>query len=251
MTTDINPRAVIGGNNPPEPTQFDKVVKEVEALYGEASLWLDGAQVDSQELADGIGKLLNLLRATEKATDWARKVDKEPHDKAAKAVDAQYRPLLDKLKLASDACKKALAPWLEKVEAEKRAAAEKARQEAEEKARKAQEALRAADAANLEARAQAEELVKAAKVAEKAASRAENDTARASGGTGRAVSLRTVYTANVTDYTAAARHFWKSAPDEMRAFVQKLADDTVRSAGKGAASLSIPGVEIIEEKRAV
>jgi chromosome segregation ATPase len=251
MTEDVNPRAVMGANNPPEPTPFDVAKEEVDGLYGEAALWLDGAKVEDQKTADAIAKLLNMLRAAEKSADSARKVEKEPHDKAAKAVDAKFKPLLERVKLASDACKKALAPWLEKLEAEKRAAAEKARQEAEAKARAAQDALRAADAANLAARAEAEELVKQAKKAEAAASRAEKDTANASGGVGRAVSLRTVYRAEVADYTAAARHFWKAAPDEMRAFVQKLAEDTVRSAGSNAPTLAIPGVIVHTEKKAV
>lgn len=250
MNADLNPRAVIGANNPPL-SLFEKAQQETDAIYGEAKNWLDGAKVDSPDLADGIGKLLNMLRATEKSVDWARTEEKRPFDEGAKEVQARYKPLLDRLKLASDGCKSSLAPWLTKLEDEKRAAAEKARKEAEEKAAAAQAALRAADVANLEARAAAEELVKQAKKAESAANRAESDTAKASGGAGRAVSLRTSYHAEVTDYTAAARHFWKACPDEMRQFVQKLADDAVRTAGKGAESITIPGVTIRVEKKAV
>ena len=122
-TEDAQPIAGIGHNGGPLPTAFEKAEAEVSKLYEEASLWLDGAKVDSQELADGIANLLNMLRAAEKSADTARKAEKEPHLEAGRAVDAQYKPVLERAKLAADACKKALAPWLQKVEAEKAAAA--------------------------------------------------------------------------------------------------------------------------------
>lgn len=252
MTVETNPRAVIGGNNPP-PSLYEKAQAETGAIYDEAKLWLDGAAVGSQDDADGIGKLLNLLRATEKSVDAARAEEKRPFDEGAKEVQARYKPLLDNLKRAADACKSALAPWLAKVEAEKRAAAEKTRQEAEAKAREAAEALRASRQAeaDLSAKEEAERAIDQAQKAERIAKKAENDTAKAVGGVGRAVSLRTVYRAEIADLSAATWHFLATCPDEMRAAVQKLADDAVRGAGKAAAGMSIPGVIVHEEKKAV
>ena len=242
-----NPRASIGGNMPPEPTPFEKADAEVSKLYDEAKLWLDGAKVDSQPLADGIANLLNMLRAAEKSADAARKAEKEPHDKAAKAVDAKFKPILEKAKLATDACKKALTPWLAHLEAEKAAKAEAARREAEEKRRAAEEAIRARDAANLEQTASAEALLKEAQKAERAASRAENDTAKAGhGALGRAVSLRTVHTPVMTDPRAAVLHYWTANRDEMVALLQTFAERDVR-AGKR----EIPGFEIRTEQKAV
>mgnify|MGYP006871987512 CR=1 FL=1 len=43
-----NPRAVIGGNAPPEPTPFDLVCENVESVYLEAKNWLDGAAIETQ-----------------------------------------------------------------------------------------------------------------------------------------------------------------------------------------------------------
>ena len=237
--------AGIGHNLPPEPTPFERVEKRIADLYDEAALWLDGAKVETQAHADGIGNLLNLIRATEKEADEARKVEKKPHDDAGKAVQERYKPLLTKAEQATAACKKALAPYLARLEAEKAEAVRIAREEAEAKRLAAIEAMRASDAANLEQRAAAEALVKDAKRAEAAASAAGRDTAKV-GSIGRAVSLRTTYAPVMTSLTEATRHYYVSAPDEFRAFVHGLAERDVR-AGKR----EIPGFTITETKVAV
>lgn len=243
---DPNPRAVIGANNPPADF-FEQCSQKVEDLFGEAKLWLDGKPVDSQAHADDLSNLLNMLRSAEKEAEAARKAEKEPHLEAGRAVDAKYKPLTDRCKLASDGCKKALTPWLEKIEAEKRAAAEKARQEAEEKARAAAEAHRKAqDAADLAAADEAERLIADAKKAERIAGKAEKSHATASGGIGKAVSLRTVAVVKLTDPSAAIKHYWPKDYPEFQALLIRLAERDARAGAR-----SIPGYEITEEKRAV
>jgi hypothetical protein len=242
---DVNPRAVIGGNMPP-PTPYEIAANAINELWEEATLWLDGAKVDSQELADGIANLLNMIRAAEKKADEARKVEKQPHLDASREVDARYKEILDRAKLASDGCKKALAPWLQKLDDEKRAEAERKRREAEEAARIAQEALRTVQGDNLAARAEAEALVNGAKKAERIASKAEKSTATAGNGIGRAVGLKSVWTATLTNDVEALRHYWRTRPDDMRSHVQAMADADIR-AGKR----EIPGFEITEQKVAV
>jgi hypothetical protein len=244
--------ATIGHNNPP-PTPYESVSAEINDLYGEASLWLDGAEVQDQSTADGIAKLLTMLRESVKKADEARKVENKPFDDGKAEVQARYNLLIGDTKaqkgkavLAIDACKKALAPWLSKIDAEKREAAEKARREAEEKQRAAQEAVRAAQATDLAARQEAEALLREAKKAESAAKAAEKDTAKADGGGKRAVSLRSVYTPVLLDATAAARHYWKTHRASMDAFLIQLAEQDVRNGTR-----SIPGFEIKEEKVAV
>lgn len=241
----INPRAVIGGNNPPEPTPFDKAEGEIMGLFDEAKNWLDGTGVNSQDEADGVSKLLDMIRKAKKAADEARVEEKRPHDEAAKEVQEKYKPLLTRCDLASDACKKALSPWLEKLEAEKRARAEAARKEAEEKARAAQEAIRAAELTDLAAREKAEALIQEAKQAETTAKRAENDKAHAKGGV-RAVTLRTTYKPVLKDAREAARHYWTARRAELEAFFLSLAEKDVR-----AGQQDIPGFDIIVEKVAV
>ncbi|WP_376960167.1 hypothetical protein ABNQ39_20910 [Azospirillum sp. A26] len=246
-TDDVNPRAVIGGNMPPAATAFEKAEAEVTKVYDECALWLDGAKVEDQDTADGIANLLNLLRAAEKAADAARKADKEPHLEAGRAVDAMYKPVLDRAKMAADACKKALAPWLAKVEAEKAAAAEAARREADEKRKAAEDAIRARDAANLEQTAAAEALLKDAKKAEAAAKKAEKSGAKAGNGEfGRAVSTRTFHRAEVTNRTDFARYVWANHADEMSEFLAGLAQRLVTNGAR-----ELPGVTVHAETKVV
>lgn len=236
----------IGDNQPPEPTPFEMVSQEIDDLYDEAKNWLDGSGVNSQDEADGIGKLINLLREAEKKAEAERVKEKKPHDDAAKTVQEKYKPILTRASMAVETAKKALAPWLAKVEAENRAKADAARKEAEEKQRIAQEALREAQAsADLESREAAEHLLKQAKRADKEASRAEGAKAHATGG-GRAVGLRTVYTPVLTDAFEAARHYWKVSRPEMEAFLLSLAKQDVH-----AGQREIPGFAINEERVAV
>lgn len=246
MPDDSTETPTIGHNQPPEPTPFELASQEVEKLYGEAKLWLDGEEVDRQEMADEISKLLNMIRAAKKTADTARKDEKKPFDDGAKEVQARYKPLLDKADLAADACKKALAPWLQKLQRESDELAERARQEAAEKARAAQEAIRNTQADNLAEREAAEALVKEAKDAETAANKASKATAKASGGVGRATSLRTTYTPVIIDPVLAASHYWKHAQKEIEELVLSLAKADVRAGVR-----NIPGIEIREEKIAV
>lgn len=240
MNTNI---ATLGHNGPPNPTSYEAATAQINDLYDEAKNWLDGETVSSQAIADNISALLNMIRAAEKEADEARKAEKKPHDDAGKAVQARYKPLLEKAAMASDACKKALAPWLAKLEAEKRAIAEAARREAEEKTKIAREAYQKAQADDLEARENAEALLKEAKAAEQAAARAEKDTAKAAGDGGRAVSLRSVFTPVLTDLNAAVRHYWITHKADFETLVVTLAERDVR-----AGERAIAGFEIKEER---
>ena len=242
-----------GHNNPPALTPYEAVEQKINDLYGEAKLWLDGAQVDNQELADGIGNLMGMLRAAEKEADAARIVEKTPFDEQIAEIQSRYAPLIadtkslkGKTTLAIAACKRALQPWLDKVDAELRESARLAREEAEAKTRAAQEAIRAAAPENLEAREQAEILIRDAKKAEITANIAGRQTAKAGGMNGRAAALRTTWVAGMTDEVAASRHYWAKAREEILRVVQGLADRDVR-AGKR----TIPGFEITEQRTTV
>ncbi len=251
-----NPRAVIGANNPPEPigelTPFQKVEKRILDLYGECKLWLDGAEVTSDGLAEGIATLLNNLREAESDADKARVAEAKPFDDAKAEIQTRYNLLIGNTKsvkgktfLAIEACKKALAPWLVKKEAERIEAARVAREAADKLAKEAEEALRARDGTNLEASAAAEELVTAAKKAEGTASKVEKSTAKVSNAGGRAVSLRTVYTAEVTDETLFSGHLWMNYRADMTGFLYNKAQQLV-DMGKR----EIPGIKVNEDKRA-
>lgn len=244
---------LIGHNNPPvevEPTPFEMSEVEIGDLYAEAKNWLDGEPVTTQVHADGISKLIDDLRKAAKLANERRVIEKQPFDDGAAEVQARYNPLIEdgktrkgKAILAIDIAKKALAPWLQKLEDEKRAQAEVARKAAEDAARKAQEALAAARAVDdLAASEQAETLFQEAQKAEAVAVKAENSKAHATGGT-RAMGLRSVWRAEMADARAAAAHYWTTRRPEVDAFFQGLADAEVR-AGKR----EIPGFNIIEDR---
>lgn len=251
-TFEPNPRAAAGGNNPPDPAleAYEAHKVNCEDLYAEAKNWCDGEPITTQEQADEVGKLLGMLREAATDAEKARKAEVKPLDEAKTAVQARWNELIgDTTKVkgivlkAQDACKAALAPWLRKKEEEQRAAAEAARKEAEEKAAAAAEAFRSAQAADLEAQEQAEELIKAAEQAQKDARKAENAKANSGGGDYRAVGLRSVWTPALTDPAAALKHYAQRRPDELKAFLLKLAQDDVRAGVR-----TIPGF-VVDETR--
>jgi hypothetical protein len=240
--TEQQTAAPIGHNNPPTP--FDESAEEIGSLYEEAKHWLDGVGVQSDADAEGIAKLLDLLRKAEKRADALRKEEKRPHDDAAKAVQDKWKPVLDRASLAADVCKKALTPYLAKKDAEQRAEAEARRREAEEAERAARAAFAATPVTDLAGREQAEMAHELAKDLGKQAARAAKVTATAKGGA-RAVSLRTRHRAEVTDPGAFAKYVWQHHRAALVEFLATLAQRLVD--GK---TRDIPGVTIHEEKSA-
>lgn len=247
LVEEANPRAVVGGNNPPNP--FEAVRIHMDDLLVEAHNWADGTVVETQEQADEASRLIDDLRKAAKAADDLRVEEKRPLDEAIAEIQARYNVYIadpktkspGKVWKAIDALKATVKPFLDKLKAEQEAAAAKARQEAEEAARRAAEAARAAAASDLAAQEQAEELVRAAQRAEADAKRAENAKAQAKGGE-RALGLRTTYRAVMTDRRAALVHYAATQPEALTAFLQGLADADVRRSIR-----TIPGFNVIPE----
>jgi hypothetical protein len=245
LAADAQIIAGIGHNEPPSESPLDGFAAHINDLFAEAKNFLDGEGVNSEGEAEAVSKLLDLIRTAAKDADRARSDEKRPHDEAAKAVQAKWKPLLERADLAVDTCKKALAPWLQAQEAAKKAAAELARQEAEAKVQAAQEALEAAAETDLEAREDAEALVKAARQAEAAATRAEKDRPAALGGA-RATTLRTYYRPELVSPKAALVHYVETQPDAMKAFLLSLAETDVREGKR-----TIPGFIVHADQRVV
>ncbi len=231
----------IGSNNPPP---FDAFSLHIEELIENAKQFLDGEPIASQGQADEIGKLLDMIRTAKKDADKERAAEKKPHDDAAKAVQARWKPLLDRCDIAADTAKKALVPWLEHLEAQQRAEAEKARQEAEAKRQAALEAERAAASANLEAIERVEQARKEADQAERAANRADKAKAHAAGGS-RAIGLRSYWIAELVDPVEALKHYKQTQPELLKAWLLEQAQKDA-NAGKR----TIPGVLVREDRRA-
>lgn len=228
-------------NNPPP---FEAFSLHIEELIESAKQFLDGQPIETQGEADDVGKLLDMIRTAKKDADKERAAEKKPHDDAAKAVQARWKPLLDRCDIAADTAKKALVPWLEHLEAQQRADAEKARQDAEAKRQAALEAERAASAANLEAIERVELARKEAEQAERAANRTDKAKAHATGGS-RAIGLRSYWIAEITDRRELLAHYMRTRADDLQAWLQDQADKDVR-----AGIRHIPGALIKEERRA-
>jgi len=226
-------------NAPPEPFVLFK--EEVDDLLLEARNYLDGEPIANEGQADAVSSLLNRLRRVAKDADEARKVEKKPHDDAGKAVQAKWKPIIDKAELATSTAKQVLAPWLLQIEERQRAEAEAARQEADKLAEEAAAAHRQS-LGNLEAAEEAERLLEAAAEADIEASRAEKQKAHARGGE-RAVGLVDVFTPVLTDSVAALKHYREQQPEALKEWLVEQARHDVR-AGKR----SIPGFEIKHER---
>lgn len=253
VTSGLPPR---DHNNPPvaveevEATPFEMSEVEIGDLYAEAKNFLDGEPITTQEMADAVSKLIDDLRKAGKLADERRTVEAKPFDDGKAEVQARYAPLIadtktvkGKVPLGIEMAKKALAPWLQKQEDEKRAAAQAARKEAEEAERKAQAALAEARASDdLAKREVAEALLQQAKTIEAIATKAEGAKAHATGGS-RAMGLRSVWRAEMVDGRLAAGHYWKTQRAKVDEFFQGLADADVR-AGKR----EIPGFLIAETR---
>lgn len=237
-------------NNPPELTTFEAVKERIDDLLIEARNWCDGAAIESQPQADEVSRLMAEIKKAQVAADEARKAENKPFDEGKAAVQEKYAPLIADTKgrrgvtvIALDALKTTLSAWLRKVEDQQRAAADAARQAAEAAAAKAADAVRAAQPDDLVSREEAEHLVFGAGQAEAEARRAEQAKAHAHGG-GRAVGLRSYWTPRLVDPKAALLHYLATRPDDLKAFLVRLAEQDV-AAGKR----TIPGFEIEEERR--
>jgi hypothetical protein len=242
--------AGIGHNNPPEPmTAFEAVKINITDLYEEASQWLDGTAVETQDQADAINTLKATIKDAIKAAEEQRVKEIEPHKAKTDEIQARYNELIGSNKSitglaikAEQACNAALRPYLLALEAKQAEQARIAREEAAKKQAEAMGAMLQRDAANLSQREDAERLVKAAKEAEEAARKAEGQKAHAKG-EGRATGLRTVHRAVIADHREAAAWVWTDRRSELMMFVQDQADKAVRAGAR-----TIRGFNIIEEK---
>lgn len=230
-----NERISMGGNNPPV---IDSFKAHVDDLREEAGAWLEGKAVESAAEAEGLNTLLDLARKTAKDADTARADEKKPHLDAGKAVDAKWKPVIEAAERIANCCKVALTPWNIAEQKRKEAAAALARAEAEAEAEARRQVAAEAETGSIEAREQADQIEVSAKAADRVAKKAEKEAA----GTSR---LRTSYRPEVTDLSAAIKHYWAADKEAFSGLVLELADRDVR-AGKR----SIPGITIHTEQKA-
>ncbi|MBY8333141.1 hypothetical protein [Qipengyuania pacifica] len=254
----LNPRAQIGGNEPPPEAEikpeWEAVKIHMDDLLTEAANWADGTQIENQEQADKVGKLRQLLQDSAKLADKARVEEKKPLDDKIAEIQDRYNaytaPLKNKkpgsVSKAVQALGNLLTPWLNKLEAEKRAREDAARKEAEEKQAAAlaarQEAKKADDLSKMD---QADDLLAQAEEAASALKSVEREKVQAKGEF-RAIGMRSYWSAalNPGEGGKALVHYAKAQPDRVKAFLQTLADEDVRRGMR-----EIPGFTITEDRK--
>lgn len=234
-----------GDNNPPEPTPLEAARETVSLLDVEAANWFDGTPIENQAQADDVARLIDAARKAKTRFDNDRKAEKKPHDEAAKAVDAAWKPVIADAERVIEIGKAAQTPWLIKVDAEKRALEEATRRVAEEAAAEARRLAEQSDGSLAAAKAR-DAAIEDAKRAEHVAQLAANEKAGAKGaGMARTISLRTTYRAEVTDRRALLNHIAKSHPGDLSVFL----DDWAARAVRGGQH-ELPGVEVWQERSA-
>ncbi len=139
-----NPRAVIGGNNPPSiaavlAEKQASLVAEVEAIAEDANGL--PKKIEDDEKAGDVAKVVKDARALGKRVDEIRKKENEPHSDAIKATNTFFNLLADRLTRIGDALTERLdTRRREVVAAERRRLAEEHEREQVEAKRLAEEA---------------------------------------------------------------------------------------------------------------
>lgn len=215
--------------------------------FGKAAVEWGKTEIDDSNAEDlndfisGAGKLRREL-------DEKRVEEKRPHDEAAKAVQAAYKPLIDAIQKTEKAAKSLLTSYTVRKEEElRRQQEEEMRRAAEAEAAAQAKAAEAEAAGDFVAAAEAEDLV------EKAAKKLDDvqkpvkAQVRSASGAGRTTSMRTFRTAKIISVPMAVAHY-KDHP-KMTDLILELANADIRRAGKDG--VTIPGIEVVEDRRVV
>jgi len=253
--------ATIGDNGGPalEPDApkvgtWDAIKAHLDDLLTEAGNWADGVNVVSQEQADTIGRLRQQLQQAITAADAARVEEKRPLDEQIAAIQDRYNAYIAPLKnkhpgsasKAVAALGNLLTAWLNKLDDERR---ERERAAAKAAAVAAAEALaaraEAKQATDLTAMDRADDMLAEAEALLKQAKGVSSEKVQAQGET-RAIGLRSYWTAEMIEGGGAdaLRHYLKTKPDRVKAFLQSLADEDVRNGLR-----AVPGFTITEIKK--
>lgn len=232
--SDVNERAVIGANGPPD--EFITVASEVADLRAEALLHLDGAAVTSQAQCDALDSLYKTALALESKADAARKEARKEADQVIAQIQAKYNPLLADAERIKKAARAGTVAWKQHLQAVAAKEAERVTNEARIAREAAEaEAKAARDANNLEAIEAAETQLANADDLDKMAKKAAKPIA---------TGLRTYWLGEVEDYGEFLKWFKFNRTDSLKAF---LTEELRKEINAGARQL--PGCAIRSEKR--
>lgn len=209
---DLNPRAVIGANNPPDP--IDVICAEFEAAREEAANWLDGSPVENETQMKAVDALRKQAREWRMALEAGQKSATAPLYDAYKAESARWKPTIEDAQRIEKGLV-ALVDGFKRQLAEQKAEAERAaRAEAARKMREAEEAALKANAADLEAQRAAAEAQREAEEAQRRAAEASKD---------KVTGLRTITRYEITDHRALLNWIAINRRDDLTAFIEDWA----------------------------
>lgn len=207
-----NPRAVIGGNNPPDP--LDAINAAHEAVISEAPNWLDGAPVETEAQMQAVDDLRKAARAWRMDLEAGQKSESAPLHDAWQAALARWKPTINDAQRIEKGLVAAVDGFKRKLAEQKAEAERKARAEAEAARRAAERAARAAAESDLEAQREAARLMVEAAAATAAAKAASTDTVKG---------MRTVTRYEVTDERALLHWIARNDRAAISAFIQEYA----------------------------
>lgn len=116
-----NPRAIIGGNNPP-PDAFTEIKQQIEEMAREAEKLMKAGAAKTKEEADQAADVAQRLSDLWGQFDALRKAEKKPHDDAAKAVQEKYLPTLNTADVFKQLKNTVIAPYLYEIRRQEEAA---------------------------------------------------------------------------------------------------------------------------------
>jgi len=191
---------------------FDALVAEANALIEKCTRLAD-QEITSETagiIRDAIGDEVKLR----KRLDNSKADEKRPHLDANTEIEARYKKVLGNISNAAAALSKRLKAFIEAEEEKRRQEAERIRKAAEEEARKAAEAAAALKAAEPDPFEtfdvkQAEDAAAAAQAQAAEAARIAAERVRITSAEGdfRATSLKSTWSARVTDAAALVAHY--------------------------------------------
>lgn len=243
---DLNPRAVLGANNPPpyDPDKLaDLAARTDDFMAASTKIRQEHNPIQSEEAAKLLTDHVAGLRGLKKQVDDGRIDAKRPHDEAGKAVQAAFNPLIERIDRAITAMLAMSNDWQtrKRVEEQKRRDEEKAKADALRKVADEQ-AKAAAASGDLDAEVKAEQAKKDADEAEKLAAREVKVSVGSATGAGRTISQREVKTIEVTNINLLFVRF-REAP-EVAEVLTKLATAHVRA--KDWDGIDLPGTKTVK-----
>ena len=231
-TTEANPRAVIGANNPPDP--IEQVLAAYDGTIAEATNWADGEPVTDEAGMNAVDAVLKEFKTYRSELAKAGKERTDPLHKAWKAEVAAVKVYTDDADLMQKALVATVAPFKANLAAAKQEAERKAWEETNRLRREAEEAARNANAADLDAQRGLQAAKEAALEAEKAAKATAKEKPKG---------MRKVTRYAIDDHKAALHWIARQDKDAMTAFIEEY----VRRNHKAA---TIDGVRVWEDKEA-